>query len=124
MTTFIVPTDSVHAGAALCDYLIDRVDGDDTVHAVYVPEDPSASAARDGDDALNAVYARLGAVATVETHRVDRGTTPAEGIRAAAMELGVDEIVLGAGGSPEGIGSVTEAVAASADRPVVVVPEA
>jgi len=125
MTTFVVPTDSVHTSAALCDYLVDRVGGDDTVHAVYAQDDASASAAdRDGDDALNAIYARLGAVATVETHRVDRGPTPAEGIRAVAAEVGVDEIVLGAGGPPEGVGSVTGAVIANADRPVVVVPGA
>ena len=123
MTTFVVPTDSVHTAAAICDYLIDRLDGDDTVHAVTSLSGDSATAAdrRDGEDARNAVFARLGGVATVETHRLDSGTTPAEDIHAVAAELGADEIVLGAGGSS---GSVTERVVADADRPVVVVPDA
>ncbi|WP_253738571.1 universal stress protein [Halohasta salina] len=121
MTTFVVPTDSVHTAAALCDYLVDRLGEDDTVHAVSVQPDTSASAAerRDGDDALNAVYARLGAVSTVETHRVDGSETSAAGVRTVAAETEADEIVLGVDG---GLGSATEAVVADADCPVVIVP--
>jgi len=124
MTTFVLSTDSVHTSAALCDYLVDRLDEDDTVHAVASLLDTAASAddRRDGEDALNAVYARLGAVATVETHRLDRGNTPAADVGAVAADVGADEIVLEAGGSSDGIGDVTEGVVASADCPVVVVP--
>lgn len=119
MTTYVVPTDSVHTSAALCDYLVDRVGGDDAVHAIYSQDDASASADRDGEDALNAVYARLGAVAAVETHV--RGTTPAGDIRALAAEVDADEVVIGSGGS-EGVGSITEQVVTEADCPVVVIP--
>ena len=69
MTTFVVATDSVHTSAALCDYLFDRVDEDDTVYAINSlhDEDADAEAIRDGKDALNAVASRLAAATTVET---------------------------------------------------------
>ncbi|WP_280537665.1 universal stress protein [Halopenitus sp. POP-27] len=128
MTTFLCPTNSVHASAASCDYLADRVDADDTVHAVNSllgGDDTSATDVRDGEEALNVVAVRL-AAATVETHQFVRGNDPAEDVRAAAESFGADEIVISLRDrSPveEALfGSVARRILADADRPVVAVP--
>jgi nucleotide-binding universal stress UspA family protein len=126
MTTFVVATDSVHTSAALCDYLVDRVDEIDTVHAINSAHDEDSDAIRDGQDALNAVASRLTAVTSVETEQFTRGTVPAEDILSHSEAIDADEIVIGvrkpSPTSKAAIGSVTEQVLLHSDRPMAVVP--
>ncbi|WP_096390126.1 universal stress protein [Halopenitus persicus] len=128
MTTFLVPTDSVHASAASCDYLANRATAADTVHAVNSlrgGDETSADDVRDGEEALNVVTARLADV-TVETHQFVRGNEPGEDVLTAAAEFDADEIVLAVGSrSPVGkalFGSVAQRILLDSDRPVVAVP--
>lgn len=129
MTTFVVATNSVHTSAALCDYLVDRVDTDDTVHAINSQLDSESAAGeelRDGMDALNAIYSRLGAVTTVETHQFTQGNAPVEDILSCTTDVDADEIVVGVRKptptSTVAIGSVTEQVLLQSSRPTVVIP--
>jgi nucleotide-binding universal stress UspA family protein len=129
MTTFVVATNSVHTSAALCDYLIDRVDAEDTVHAInsHIDEkSATAEALRDGEDALNAIYSRLGSETTVETHQFLRGNVPAEDVLSFTETVDADEIVLGVRKptptSKVAIGSVTEQVLLHSSRPMAVIP--
>ena len=119
MTTYVLPANAVHESAALCDYLVDRLDGGDTVHAVSTDSAESTpEARRDGQDAQNAVYARLGAIATVEQHTesVDTETDP---LQRVAERAGADEIIVGYASEKA---SETEQLLAQLARPVVVVP--
>jgi len=96
MTTFVLPADRVHESAALCDYLTGRLDSDDTVHAVSTDSDTnSPQASRDSEDAQNAIYARLGAVATVERH-TDAVNTQPKALFTVAERSRADEIIVGA----------------------------
>ncbi len=131
MSTFLVPTNSVHVSATLCDYLIDRVGTDDTVHAINSQvgsDDTTADDVRDGEDALNAVQSRLGAKTTVETHQFIRGNDPATDVLSYAEEIDADEIVIGLRKrNPTGkllFGSVAQRILLNADRPMAVVPRA
>lgn len=123
MRRFLLAVRSVHAAAAACDYLLERLGGGDGDEIVAVTVD-EGSRARDGADAVNVVAARLGGVAalTRETRRGDA----AEAVLEAAIDHDVDEVILGAwSGAPgdaPGLGSTAAAVAGGADRPVVVVP--
>lgn len=117
MTTFVVGTGSVHASAALCDYLDGRLGGDDAVHAAAWVRGAGADANRDADDALNGVRSRLGVRAAVETHRLDGDATPASGILALADRTDADELVVG-GLDPAAVADLV----AGAGRPVVAVP--
>jgi nucleotide-binding universal stress UspA family protein len=119
MTRFLLASDSVHATAAGCDYLVDRTDGDDAVVALTVLEGVDPERERDAADALNVATVRL--PGTTETARPEGKPAPA--ILEAARERDVDEIVLVAAGSG-GPGSTVRAVLADADRPVVVVQPA
>jgi len=118
VTTFLLATDSVHATAAGCDYLVDRVGTDDTVIALTVHEGGGADAERDAADALNVATVRLSGA--VETER--REGDPAGAILDAARDHDVDEIVLVAPSG--GAGSTLRGVLGGADRPVVVVQPA
>ena len=128
MTAFVVATDSVHTSAALCDYLVDRVDESDTVHAINSLHDADADSAaiRDGQDALNAVASRLTAVTSVETEQFTRGNVPAEDILSYSETIDADEIVIGvrkpSPTNKAAVGSVTEQVLLHSDRPMAVVP--
>ena len=126
MTTFVVATDSVHTSAALCDYLVDRVDESDTVHAINSVHDEDSDAIRDGQDALNAVASRLTAVTSVETEQFTRGNVPAEDILSYSEAIDADEIVVGvrkpSPTNKAAVGSVTEQVLLHSDRPMAVVP--
>ncbi len=114
MTTFVAATNSVHTSAALCDYLFDRVGSEDTVHAI------------NSHLALNAIYSRLGAATTVETHQFVRGNVPAEDILSFTEAVDADEIVIGVrkptATSKVAIGSVTEQVLLHSSRPMAVIP--
>jgi nucleotide-binding universal stress UspA family protein len=82
------------------------------------------SAGRDAADAANVATARLAGRATVET--LTREGRPVDTISSVAAERDVDVILLGNhGGHPgadAGIGSVTQSVLETCDRPVVVLP--
>ena len=119
MTRFLLATDSVHATAAGCDYLVDRTDGDDAVIALTVLEGADPERERDAADALNVATVRL--PGATETAR--REGTPAPAILEAARERDADEIVLVATDSG-GPSSTVRAVLADAERPVVVVRSA
>lgn len=94
MATFVLPADAVHESAALCDYLVDRLDGGDTVHAVSTDnESNSPQARRDSEDAQNAVYARLGAIATVKQH-TETAERQSAALCSVAEQTGADEIVV------------------------------
>jgi nucleotide-binding universal stress UspA family protein len=116
MTRFLLATNSVHATAAGCDYIDDRLEAEDTVIALTVPETGETEGARDAADALNVATVRL--PGAVETDR--REGDPATVISEAAGDHGVDEIILVAPES-DTVGSTTRAVLESADRPVVIV---
>jgi len=129
MTTFVVATNSVHTSAALCDYLVGRAGDEDTVHAINSHLDEESATGeelRDGEDALNAIYSRLGATTTVETHQLVRGNVPAEDVLSFADAVDADEIVLGVRKptptSKVAIGSVTEQVLLHSSRPMAVIP--
>jgi len=117
VTRVLLATDSVHATAAGCDYLADRIGPDDEVIALTVLESAIPDHERDAADALNVATVRL---RTVETIR--REGDPAPAILEAASEHDADEIALVA--AETGIGSTIRSVLAGADRPVVVVPAA
>jgi len=121
---YLAGTDSVHATAAICDYLEERATGDDTVTVIAVAPPDEPTARRDADEALNVARVRLAAVPDVETER--RSGTPADVLHAAATDRGADEIVITAhSDTPDATREVdarTREVLATADRPVVVVP--
>ncbi|AUX07867.1 universal stress protein UspA [Halalkaliarchaeum desulfuricum] len=129
MTTFVLATNGVHVSSTLCDYLDDRLEAGDTVHAVNSQrggDDTSAEDVRDGEEALNVVSSRLGTLATVETHQFVRGNPPATDVLRFAEEIDADELVIGVRDrSPAGkalFGSVAQKLLLNTDRPVVVVP--
>ena len=142
---YLLATDSVHTTAAACDYLDPRLESRDAVDALTVLQptgvtddsdvagapgstapDPTAAEqdAADAADAANVASVRLAGRATVET--MTREGDPAAVVRSVADERDVDVVLLGThGGRPgagPGPGSVTTAVLAEADRPVVVLP--
>jgi len=120
MTTFVLPADAVHESAALCDYLTERLDSDDTVHAVSSNAN-SPEARRDSEDAQNAIYARLGAIATVEQHTEAPNTQP-EALVSVAERTGADELIIG---SPsEDLDGSHQTLLENPTWPVVVVPGA
>ncbi len=138
MATFLLGTGDVHEAATLCDYLGERLDGDDVVHVVGLEtevgaggNDPPAAGplggnaagpSRDRADALNAVRSRLGALATVEIADANMDTaggTVSESVQrllARARAVDADEIVLASDVS------VVAQLLEEASRPVVVVP--
>ena len=122
MARFLLATDSVHTTAAACDYLGDRVGPDDEVVVLSVVAPGGDD--RDAGDALNVARVRLPPGATVETET--REGDPAEVVRSLAVDLDVDEIVVGArAGSPGAdadLGGTARAVLAASTVPVVVVP--
>jgi len=129
MTTFVAATNSVHTSAALCDYLFDRVDNEDTVHAINShldEESVSDEELRDGEDALNAIYSRLGAATTVETHQFVRGNVSAEDILSFTEAVDADEIVIGIRRrNPTAkvvFGSTAQQIMLHSNRPMAVVP--
>jgi len=129
MTTFLLATGSVDASAVLCDYLADRLDADDVVHAVNSQvggDGTDAEAVRDGEAALNVASVRLTALADVETHQFVRGNEPHVDVFECAADVDADEILLALRRrSPTGkllFGSVAQKVLLNADRPVVSVP--
>ena len=139
---YLLATDSVHTTAAACDYLGPRLESGDAVDVLTVLEPAEAgddsgvdgasgstapgsvAAEQDAADAANVASVRLAGRATVETFT--REGDPAVVVRSVAVERDADVVLLGThGGRPgagPGPGSVTTAVLAEADRPVVVLP--
>lgn len=130
MTTFVLATNGVNVSATLCEYLGDRLDREDAVHAVNSQrggDETSAEDVRNGEEALNVVSARLETMATVDTHQFIRGNTPTADVLQFAEEIDADELVIGVRErSPAGkalFGSVAQKLLLNSDRPVVVVPQ-
>lgn len=119
MTRFLLATDSVHATAAGCDYLEERLDTDDTVIALTVLEDDGTESERDAADALNVATVRLPGATRTER----RAGNPTATILDVAAKREVEEIVLVATGTGE-VGSTIRNVLAAADQPVVIVQPA
>ena len=119
---YLVATDSVHSTAAACDYLENRLDADDAVTVVSVPD----AEARDADDALNVANARLLGRADVETERLEADGDPSSAILAAATDRSADVVLIGPhAGTPDAgpaLGSTARRIVEGADVPVVVVP--
>jgi len=115
VTRFLLVADTVHATAAGCDYLADRVDGDDSVIALAVAGAGGDGSARDAADALNVAEIRLPVSVTTERRDGDPGSA----VLAAAEKHAVDEIVFVAGSEP----FAAFDAALETDLPVVVVPE-
>ena len=118
MTTYVLATNDVHTSAALCDYLDERLDDDDEIHAVNsLPggDETDSDEVRDGEDALNAVRTRLGGTADVETHQFVRGN-----------DVAADELVIGVRKrNPTAkvvFGSNAQQILLQTNRPTVVVP--
>ncbi|MDG5820937.1 universal stress protein [Natronococcus sp. A-GB7] len=118
----LVGTDSVHATAAICDYLENRLTDIDDVRVVATAESGDGTAERDGKEALNVAPVRLAAAGSVETE-FREGEAVSELLEAAAA-VDADEIVVGASGadSAVAVGSTTRTLLERASRPVVVVP--
>jgi nucleotide-binding universal stress UspA family protein len=128
-TTFVVATNSAEASAALCDYLDGRIGAGDAVHVVNSLRGGDATDSediRDGEDALETVSARLGAVATVETHQFVRGNEPVEDVLELVEEVDADELVFGVRKrNPTAkivFGSVAQSLLLNANVPMAVVP--
>jgi nucleotide-binding universal stress UspA family protein len=129
MTTFVLATNDVHTSAALCDYLDDRLDEDDEIHAVNsLPggDETDSDGVRDGEDALNAVRTRLSGTAAVETHQFIRGNDVATDLLDHADEVAADELVIGVRKrNPTAkvvFGSNAQQILLQTNRPTVVVP--
>ena len=129
MTVYVVATDHVDASARLCDYLIDRIGGDDVIHAVNsLPGEDAIDTrdVRDGEEALNVIFSRLGGFTTVETRQFVRGNEPHEDLFRLAEEVEADELVVGirqrSRTSKVIFGSTAQRVLRESDRPVVAVP--
>ena len=118
----LVGTDSVHATAAICDYLETRLTGTDDVRVVATAEPGDETSRRDGREALNVAPVRLAAAGTVETEFREGELVPE--LLEAAAAVDADEIVVGAGSadSDAAVGSTTRTLLERATRPVVVVP--
>lgn len=123
---YLAATASVHATAALCDYLDDRAGADDTVTVVAVAPPDDATARRDAQEALNVAPVRLAGVGAVETELQEDGDDPAERLLETARAVGADELLLTPhDGRPEtstALGSTARALLEAASIPVVVVP--
>lgn len=63
----LVGTDSVHATAAICDYLEARLTETDDVRVVATAEPGDGTAERDGREALNVAPVRLATAGNIET---------------------------------------------------------
>lgn len=123
---YLAATASVHATAAICDYLDDRAAADDTVTVVAVAPPDDATARRDAQEALNVAPVRLAAVETVETDLREAEGEPADVLLEAARAIDADEILLtphdaDPGGSTA-LGSTARALLEASTLPVVVVP--
>jgi nucleotide-binding universal stress UspA family protein len=119
---YLIATDSVHTTAAACDYLTERLDADDTVFVVTVPDGQT----RDADDALNVATARLLGRAAVEIERLDSDSDPASAVLAAIHDVNADVALIGPhAGVPEAgptLGSTARRIIEGTSVPVVVVP--
>ncbi|MFB6121363.1 MAG: universal stress protein [Halobacteriaceae archaeon] len=118
MTRFLIATDSVHATAAACDYLQDRIGPDDAVRAVAVAGGDTDE--RDAAEALNVVTVRL---PTADAETETREGDPVAELRAAVDAFGADEVVLAARSDPgaSDLGETATAMLDAATVPVVVV---
>lgn len=117
---YLVGTDSVHATAAVCDYLAERATAADAVTVVGLAPTDDTGARRDAEDALNVARGRLGGVGDLATDV--RTGDPAAAVLDAAADRDPDEVVVPGPGGPASDDALAAAVVAEADRPVVVAP--
>ncbi|AGB38930.1 hypothetical protein [Natronococcus occultus] len=110
----LVGTDSVHATAAICDYLEDELVDDVTIVAPVEPGDETAR--RDGQEALNVASVRL-VGADVETELREDGSGSVLCEVAATIEP--DEVIVG---SSDVLEPERRALLEAERWPVVVVP--
>jgi len=129
MTIYVLATDHVDTSARLCDYLITRLEGSDTVHAVnslHGSDKTESQEIRDGKEALSVIRSRLGERVTVETHQLVKGNDPAVDILTHAADVDADELVIGVQKrTPTAkvvFGSTAQSILLQTDRPAAVVP--
>ena len=119
MIRYLVATASSPTTTAACEYLRDKLDGDDVVYVltVDVPDEPD-----DREAALDVAQVELTDLVEVRTIRL--AGRPAQEIVAFSRENDVDEIIMGPArtGGISTIGSTTRAVLNKVDKPVFVVP--
>ena len=128
---FVLPTNSVATSDVLCDYLAERLDPGDEVHAVNSQRGGDATRSTDvraGENALAAVADAIGAVdgVTVATRQFIRDNSPAEDVLRYADEVDADEFVIGIRErSPTAkvvFGSVAQDILLGSNIPLRVVP--
>lgn len=116
MPTFVLKAETVHAAAAICDYLDTRALEEFDVWVVSRSE----TADRDLADIENVLQVRL--APSGDIHTIHRQGEPGELIPEVASEIGADEIIL-----PYERGSALpdehiSAIGANTDRPIILVP--
>jgi nucleotide-binding universal stress UspA family protein len=118
----LVGIDSVHATAAICDYLERRAASVDDAAVVAVAPADDDSAERDAREALNVANVRLTRFGDVESEF--RTGEFAASLLEAANDIDADEVVVGIDGSSPGraIAESTRKLLADAPLPVVAVP--
>lgn len=112
----LVGTDSVHATAAICDYLEDELGETDDVTVVAPVEPSDETARRDGQEALNVASVRL-VGADVETEL--REDAPGSVLCEVAAAIEPDEVIVG---STDVLEPERRALLEAERWPVVVVP--
>lgn len=114
---YLVVVETVTDAAAISDYLQDRVESGDEVHAVTVHPPDASTPDSDRREALNVVRVRL-AVPAVET--LERRGSVDDELATVLEERTVDEIVVGHGAAVD-LGDVDGVDSGTAE--VVTVPE-
>ncbi|WP_435157611.1 universal stress protein [Haladaptatus sp. DFWS20] len=128
MAHIVVGTDSTETSEKLCDYLLSRLDGDESVsilNSLHGGNDEEK--VRDGKEALSVFEKRLADIVTVETEQNTAASDPAHDILTLADAEEADEIVIGLSQkrSPAQkvlFGSITQSVLTQTTHPVVGVP--
>ncbi|WP_277553435.1 universal stress protein [Halobaculum limi] len=126
---YVLLTNDPTRSERLCDYLEPRLEETDTVHAINSQRGGDRTSQREldhGKDALSVVHRRLSEVASVETHQLVRGKSPAEDALAFVERYEIDEIVMGirkrSAASKLLFGDVAQDVLMNATVPMRVVP--
>jgi nucleotide-binding universal stress UspA family protein len=127
MVTYLVGTDGMAATETILEYLDVEVDENDVLEVLNVLASGASYDERSsGEAALAAFDEQFGDLATVNTHQLSRGISPADEIATFAEEVTADEIVvaLRRHSRTERVifGSVSHALLQRVDRPITLVP--